>query len=60
MESSIPANGISDSTNGTANLCFEFDGEGDADSSTTPGHNIDLCYGNREYKHFLTYIIISR
>jgi len=38
----------------TGRLFYELDGEGDADSSTTPSHNVDH-HRDREYHQLLFY-----
>lgn len=52
-------NSVKDVNNGTNRIYYELDGEGDADSSTTP-HNVD--HRDRKF-HFLIfhikYIIIA-
>ncbi|KOX74841.1 hypothetical protein WN51_14333 [Melipona quadrifasciata] len=40
MEDLVGVNGVKDVNDGTNRIYYEIDGEGDADSSTTP-HNVD-------------------
>lgn len=40
MEDLVGVNGVKDVNGGTNRIYYEIDGEGDADSSTTP-HNVD-------------------
>ncbi|KAF7382454.1 hypothetical protein HZH68_015373 [Vespula germanica] len=37
----VDVNGVKDVNVATDRIYYELDGEGDADSSTTPGHNVD-------------------
>lgn len=46
MEDVVAVNGTKE-VNGDR-IYYELDGEGDADSSTTPGHNVDH-HRDREY-----------
>ncbi|XP_032691364.1 uncharacterized protein LOC116854020 isoform X7 [Odontomachus brunneus] len=41
MEDVVTVNGMKEVNGGGDRVYYELDGEGDADSSTTPGHNVD-------------------
>lgn len=44
----VAVNGMKEVNGGANRIYYELDGEGDADSSTTPGHNADH-HRDREY-----------
>lgn len=53
MEDVVAANVVKEVNNGVDRIYYELDGEGDADSSTTPtSHNVDH-HRDREYYQFL-------
>lgn len=41
MEDMMAVNGANDVNGAADRIYYELDGEGDADSSTTPSHNVD-------------------
>jgi len=51
MEDVVAANVVKEVNNSVDRIYYELDGEGDADSSTTPSHNVD--HRDREYYQFL-------
>ena len=51
-------NGVKEVNGDTDRLYYELDGEGDADSSTTPSHNVDH-HRDREYHRLLFYDVTS-
>lgn len=50
----MTVNGVKEVNGDTDRLYYELDGEGDADSSTTPSHNVDH-HRDREYHRLLFY-----
>lgn len=48
MNVAVDMNGVKDV--GTERIYYELDGEGDADSSTTPGNNTDHHRGRKSNK----------
>lgn len=44
----MTVNGVQEVNGGADRIYYELDGEGDADSSTTPSHNVDH-HRDREY-----------
>lgn len=53
MEDVMAVNGVKEVNGDTDRIYYELDGEGDADSSTTPSHNVD----HREYHRLSFYDI---
>lgn len=49
MEDVMAMNGVKEVNGDTDRIYYELDGEGDADSSTTPSHNVDH-HRDREYR----------
>lgn len=47
MEDLMAVNGVEEVNGAADRIYYELDGEGDADSSTTPSHNVD--HRDREY-----------
>ena len=54
MEDVMAMNVVKEVNGDTGRLFYELDGEGDADSSTTPSHNVDH-HRDREYHQLLFY-----
>ncbi|EZA61571.1 hypothetical protein X777_07904 [Ooceraea biroi] len=48
MEDMVGANAVKEVNSTADGIYYELDGEGDADSSTTPSHNVDH---HRDRKH---------
>lgn len=48
-------NGVKEVNGDTDRIYYELDGEGDADSSTTPSHNVDHHHRDREYHRLSFY-----
>lgn len=51
----MAVNGVKEVNGDTDRIYYELDGEGDADSSTTPSHNVD--HRDREYHRLPFYDI---
>lgn len=54
----MAVNGVKEVNGGADRIYYEMDGEGDADSSTTPSHNVDHhrdreCYINFYFNIYL-------
>lgn len=49
MEDVVGANAVKEVNSAADRIYYELDGEGDADSSTTPSHNVD----HRDRKYYL-------
>jgi len=56
MEDVMAMNGVKEVNGDTDRIYYELDGEGDADSSTTPSHNVDH-HRDREYHRLSFYIL---
>jgi len=55
MEDVMAMNGVKEVNGDTDRIYYELDGEGDADSSTTPSHNVD--HRDRKYHRLSFYDI---
>jgi len=56
MEDVMAMNGVKEVNGDTDRIYYELDGEGDADSSTTPSHNVDH---HRDRKYRLSFYVVT-